>query len=70
MKITTGDKIRRIRLVRGLTQTQLGKLCGMADSQVGTYERDEAKARPETLKRIADALGVSVDDLREVEVGR
>lgn len=58
--MTTGEKIKQIRLSKGMTQTALGKRCGMADSQIGVYERGESKPRPETLERIAAALDVAL----------
>lgn len=56
--MTTGEKIKRIRLSKGLTQSELGKRCGMADSQIGVYERGESKPRAATIARIAEALDV------------
>lgn len=56
--MTTGEKIKQIRLGKGLTQSELGKRCGMADSQIGVYERGESKPRAETIARIAEALDV------------
>jgi transcriptional regulator with XRE-family HTH domain len=63
MERSVGDNIRSFRRAKGLRQIDLGKLCGMADSQIGTYERGETKPRLETLERIAGALGITVDDL-------
>lgn len=56
--MNTGERIRQIRLSKGMTQTELGKRCGMADSRIGVYERGENKPKPETLNRIATALDV------------
>jgi transcriptional regulator with XRE-family HTH domain len=64
MERSIGDNIRSFRLAKGLRQVDLGKLCGMADSQIGTYERGETKPKQETLERIAGALGITVEDLR------
>lgn len=64
---TTGKRIRYARIMLGITQTDLGKRCGMADSQIGAYERDEVNPRPESLKRVAEALGV---DTRELTTGK
>jgi transcriptional regulator with XRE-family HTH domain len=64
MERCVGDNIRSFRLAKGLRQTDLGELCGMADSQIGTYERGETKPKAATLERIATALGITVEDLR------
>lgn len=54
-----GSRIRSLRLERGLTQKQLGDLCGMADSAIRRYESDRGNPTDKTLRRIAAALGVS-----------
>ena len=62
---TIGDNIRSLRRAKGMTQTELGKKCGMADSQVGAYERNECVPRKRNIERIALALGVSVEDVEK-----
>lgn len=57
---TVGEKIRKLRKEKGLTQKQLGDLCGMADSAIRRYENMGANPKIETLRKIADALGVDV----------
>ena len=59
----TGEKIKEIRKKRGLTQKQLGDLCGMADSAIRRYENGRANPKLETIKKIATALDVSIDVL-------
>ena len=56
----TGEKIKELRKKRGLTQKQLGDLCGMADSAIRRYENGRANPKIETLQKIADALDVKV----------
>ena len=36
-----GQKIRQIRIEKGLTQKQLGDMCGIADSNIRKYEKDD-----------------------------
>ena len=57
--MTIGNRIRQARRSKGLTQEQLGKLCGMADSAVRRYESNKGNPTIATLNRIAEALGVS-----------
>lgn len=52
----TGSKIKEIRQQKGLTQKQLGDLCGMADSAIRRYENGNANPKIETLQKIATAL--------------
>lgn len=61
--MSVGDKIRSTRKERGLTQKELGSLCGMADSAIRRYESNRGNPTEKTLQRIADALGVSPDYL-------
>ena len=48
--------IRQIRKSRGLTQSQLGVLCGMGKSQISRMEKGELGS-PETIGRLLDAMG-------------
>ena len=61
----TGTKIKEIRKQKGLTQKQLGDLCGMADSAIRRYENGNANPKIETLQKIADALGCDLVDLMD-----
>ena len=60
--MTVGEKIKSIRLSKNLTQKELGKLCGMADSAIRRYELGGANPKIETLKRIANALNVGLEE--------
>jgi transcriptional regulator with XRE-family HTH domain len=62
-KQSLGDRIRRYRLEKGLTQTQLGKEIGVSQRVVAYYEVKGISPPPELLVRIADALKVSTDTL-------
>lgn len=54
----TGIRIKEIRQQKGLTQKQLGDMCGMADSAIRRYENGKANPKIETLQKIADALEI------------
>lgn len=54
----TGELIRSVRIERGLTQKELGDLCGMADSAIRRYESGRGNPTQKTLQRIAQALCV------------
>lgn len=51
-----GEQIRLLRLDRGWTQQQLAQRTGLAQQNLSSYERGEAKPRLDTLARILDAL--------------
>lgn len=59
----TGSKIKEIRQQKGLTQKQLGDMCGMYESQIRKYETGKANPKIETLQKIADALDVYIGKL-------
>lgn len=64
MQTYTGDKIRKLRKEKGLTQKQLGELCGIADSNIRKYESGKQNPKLETLQKIAKALDVPITALR------
>ncbi len=59
----TGERIKNYRIKQGLTQRTLGESCGIAESTIRRYELGSLNPKIETLKKIADALGVPVADL-------
>lgn len=64
--MTLGESLKKTRLKKGLTQKQLGDLCGMADSAIRRYENSDAKPKISTLRRITDALGIKLYDLGNI----
>ena len=66
--MTVGEKIKEIRLQKGMTQKELGDECGLADSAIRRYELGGANPKFETLIKIARALGVSVATLRPLDI--
>ncbi len=58
-----GHKIIALRKEKTLSQTDLSKVVGVSREMIGRYERDEVVPSIEVAKKIADALGVSLDYL-------
>ena len=56
-------QFRTIRERRGLTQVALGQRAGMAPASISHFETGQRVPSLESLVRLADALGVSVDEL-------
>lgn len=56
-----GEKIRTLRLARGLTQKELGEKLIKPTKEVCLYEKGHRKPNKKTLAEIAEILGVSVD---------
>ena len=59
----TNSPIARIRMERGLTQEQLGKLLGVDKRQVGFWERGVRNPNANSLRRLARALDCTMDEL-------
>ena len=57
------ERLRDLRKQRQLSQTQLGEQIGIHYTHVGRYERGTSMPNSETLKRLAEALGVTGDYL-------
>ncbi|MDE1557369.1 MULTISPECIES: helix-turn-helix domain-containing protein [Comamonas] len=55
---TIGDRITQARMARGWSQTDLGRACDMAPTQVSRYESGRAAPRRQTILKIAQALAV------------
>lgn len=58
-----GNLITALRIDRGFSQFQLGKLLGVSDKAVSKWENGNAKPRISTCYRLADILGVSLGEL-------
>lgn len=60
---TIGERIRKLREAHGWSQVQLADLSGLAGPTVNRIENGQRSGRGDTLKKIADALGVTLDTL-------
>ena len=61
--MTTAEKIRVARKKAGLTQKQLGDLCGIAEPTIRKYELGKLNPKRETLEKISAPLGTFWLDL-------
>ena len=57
------NHIKKMREERKLSQVQLAKLANISQPYLHDLENGARGAKPETLKRIADVLGVTVEEL-------
>ncbi|MGH8913831.1 MAG: helix-turn-helix domain-containing protein [Acidimicrobiia bacterium] len=57
------EGIRRQRLERGLTQTEVARLAGVSPSAVSQVETGHRGLALETLLTLSDSLGISIDTL-------
>jgi transcriptional regulator with XRE-family HTH domain len=58
-------RLRELRKQKNLSQTELGHLAELHYTHIGRFERGTSRPSGDTLKRLADALGVSSDYLLE-----
>ena len=58
-----GDKIRKARREKHITQERLGEICSLSTSHIGHIERGTRIPSLETVFRIACELDVSIDYL-------
>lgn len=56
--MTVGERIKKIRLEKGMTQKQVAEKSGLFDSAIRKYEGGRQNPKLETLERIAAALEI------------
>lgn len=63
-----GARIRRYRNEGSMTQRELADEVGLTESAIRNYERDIRTPSDQQIERIAEALDVSADSIREIGV--
>ena len=61
MEVDVG-KLKRLRIDHGLTQSELARRAGITPGAVWNLEH-RGTGRPDTLKKLADVLGVRASEL-------
>src|SRR5215208_3783809 len=59
------DQLKRLRTEKGLSQAKLAALADIDPSTVNQIERGAREASPATLRKLAEALDVSLAELLE-----
>jgi len=62
-KVKPKNRLREVRRRKGLRQSDLAKKVGVFQSEISEIETGERKPSVYLAKRIAKALGVSLDEL-------
>jgi len=65
-----GDRVYRIRAARGITQMALAEAAGMSQRMVSHYECEIENPNAEMVVKLAQALGVTADELLGVKPAR
>ncbi len=63
MRVTIGARIKQARRQQGLNQAELSQLCGWSEfpARISNYERGKREPKSEDLRKLANALSVSID---------
>lgn len=61
-----GNRIKEIRMERGLTQTQFAQLLKTSQSTIGKYEREELQPNIDVIIKICKTFEVSADYLLDL----
>ena len=76
MKMQFSDNIRRLRIERGLTQTQLAAILGVNKSIISAYENQDRLPSLNILVKLSAEFGVPMEQLlgiikkRTIDVSR
>lgn len=54
-----GERIKYLRDIHDLTQSELGRIAGVSDKAVSTWENGSAEPRMGAIQKISDHFGVS-----------
>lgn len=65
-----GTRLAELRKEAGLSQYELANYVGVPQANIAFWERSEKPPRSEVLPKMAEALGVSVEDLLIVGEGK
>ncbi len=58
-----GERVRELRLARGLSQEELASMAGVHRTYLGSIERAERNPSLKNIAAIADALGITLSEL-------
>ncbi len=65
LKLSIGTNIKTLREQHNMSQEELGKIAGVTDKAVSTWENDIKIPRMGAIQRIADYFGIRKSDIIE-----
>lgn len=65
--MTFGEKMKKVRKEKGLSQQELGKIIGIKQQTVAQYEKVPYTPKYDTVRKIAEALDCPINALVEDE---
>ncbi len=63
IKALFGERIRELRLSKGLSQEKLGALCGLDRTYISSIERGHRNVSLENISSISEALSINISEL-------
>ncbi|MDL5247467.1 helix-turn-helix domain-containing protein [Leptospira weilii] len=57
------ERLRQLRVMKKMSQEELGQLTDLNYNHIGRYERGDSRPSADKLKALAEALGVTTDYL-------
>lgn len=57
------QRLRALRERKGIKRLVLSELCGLSKNMIARYERGERIPTADSLERLADFFGVTMDEL-------
>ena len=63
------ERLKALRRLRAMSQQELSEVSGVGRATISRIERRETGAQGRTLRRLATALGVGVEELVQMEGG-
>ena len=69
MKKTFGTKLAEMRREKGMTQLELAEKMGVTDKAVSKWERDLSFPDVNSIPKLAEIFGVTVDELMQGKAG-
>jgi len=66
--MTTGERIKTVRKLKGLTQKELAFMVGLPDVRIRQYETNIRTPKIDLLQKFAEALEVPVATLKGIKI--
>lgn len=63
--MTIGERIKILREEHGMTQSELGMVCGVSDKAISTWENDKNIPRMGAIQKMADYFHISKSSIVE-----
>ena len=60
LHMLTGNKLKAIRHLRGISQADLAEQAGISQVSIATFESGKSDMRASTIEKLCKALGVKV----------